>query len=857
MNSLSRNLLLLLLLLSAFPVMAQRTFRHPGLSYTQADLDRMKAMYEAKVEPFYSGFIALRDQNFYTRYRDINRPFPTTQSKDTVIWDNPNLWLDGFGQIAHNNALIWHVTGDTYYADRAVTVLNRYKNIHSVKPYGTNPLDASKVYRLLEGAELMRDYPGWKAEDQQAFRDFLLYPGYSTTEDYYKKYSDADTVKNKVTIYWNIFQGDPQRHGNQGLYAMRSLLAMGVYLDNDTIYDRAYRKIMSQPHRPYDLAYPIGPNYGTEKVSAMPDFYRTWNLNATGTTEDYGSDDELKYWIYENGQCQEAARDQGHILDCMVGVTNSAQIAWNQGDDLFTAYDYRLLKGINYVAKYTYSWTNNHSYGEAYWKNEPDWEPTVENGEFLNVRSRNNRWESLKINPYSESDSTWSRGKRFNYPVQMYMAYKVMLGQSDDDLLWLKRAYTVDMDSLRQAGLSTPEYLVNYRTAWMAGNGGTFSNGKHVSGLPVMPGTVKAVDYDFFNDSVSGNGHTYYNSVARTEQNYRTEGGIPVKNAGGTYVITGLSDGAWMNYTFRTSATSTMEVSMEACASKAVTIGFAVDGGKEETVMLSATDGFQSVVLGKVNVPAGARVLRIHVHGAEEAIDIKNITMESATADADIAPYQWNSRDYVAASGSILADQNSYNLYSTSYSSATQPTFTITASDRLYRVAAPKLYLVMKGSNLDHAAMKKAMYRLSDTGADVSKSSTAGQANHYTVTADDGGTLAVWKLDYSSSSRVTPLLKECYTSGNDSYILRALSLLVYGTSVRLSTNIDDIDFLSDEEMVTKYPELSSITGVEVLKEDVLMSTGNSIYNLQGQKVGNDAGLLPHGIYIKDNKKVLY
>ena len=99
--------------------------------------------------------------------------------------------MDGFGQIALNNALVWLVTGDTYYANRAVAVLNRYKNIHSVKPYGTYPLDTSKAMTLIEGAELMRDYPGWTAEDQQAFKDFLVYPGYTTKEDYFSFLNSA------------------------------------------------------------------------------------------------------------------------------------------------------------------------------------------------------------------------------------------------------------------------------------------------------------------------------------------------------------------------------------------------------------------------------------------------------------------------------------------------------------------------------------------------------------------------------------------------------------------------------------------------------------------------------------------
>ena len=34
-----------------------RTFVHPGISYTQADLDRMKAQIDAKQEPIYSTYI--------------------------------------------------------------------------------------------------------------------------------------------------------------------------------------------------------------------------------------------------------------------------------------------------------------------------------------------------------------------------------------------------------------------------------------------------------------------------------------------------------------------------------------------------------------------------------------------------------------------------------------------------------------------------------------------------------------------------------------------------------------------------------------------------------------------------------
>lgn len=850
-----RIVAMILVAFASANVMGQRKFVHPGITFTQADIDRMKVMYENKVEPFYSGFLALRDDNFYTRYRDITRPFPTASNGEPVIWDNPNLWLDGFGQIALNNALVWLITGDTYYADRAVTVLNRYKNIHSVKPYGTYPLDASKAMALIEGAELMRSYPGWKAEDQQAFKDFLVYPGYTTKEDYYAKYSNADTIQNKVTIYWNIYQGDPGRHGNQGLYAMRCMLEMGIFLDNDTIYDRAYRKMLSLGHRPDDLAYPYGPRSGREKTSPMPAFYRCWGQNpkydhlVIGDIVDYGSDDEIKYWIYENGQCQEAARDQGHIMDGMVSVVNAAKVAWNQGDDMFTAYDDRILKGLNYAAHYNYGWNNNHWQKEAYWQGEPDFEPTVENGQFLQRMSRNNAFLSLKINPYHESDSTWSRGDRFYDPVPALMSYKVRLGRSPEEILWVQRAYDMDVDSLNHAGKALASYLTDYRTVWMAGDGVSFASGSRVSGLHRMPGTISAVDYDYFNEMVSGEGRTWYNGGnKRTDDLYRPEGGMPVKKDGDDYVLTQLADSAWVNYSISASKAGWYDVKVLAKVSKTVNLGYAVDGSRKKDVGVGTTNGYETIDLGKVRLMAGAQVLRIYIGGAADAVDMKSISLEETTSSDEIADYEWNSRDYMPTSngGVFRTDESDTNLYSVSYSSTTQPVFTLSSGQMSYRIPTKNKYMVMVGKNISYATLKGTTYKLSDTSSDVSKTTTSG-ACHKTVKLEDGSVALVWKLDSTVNKRIKPLFNDCYASTNDSYILRKLSLNVSGVSLHKSVSIDGLYFCSAED-VEKFAPTTGISIVDCESSEA--KEDNHIYDLQGRWVQHPA----HGIYIKNKKK---
>lgn len=168
--------------LVALSATGQRKFKHPGILYTQADLDRMKAMVEARREPFYSAFLDFKESRF-TTYRDYDRALPLHKGQP-VVWENTNLWLGEFGNVAFNNALMWRLTGERLYADKAVAVLNRYIPVRSTIPFGTNCLSNSSAMMLIDAAELLRDYEGWKAEDQQGFRDFLVCPGYSSVEDY-------------------------------------------------------------------------------------------------------------------------------------------------------------------------------------------------------------------------------------------------------------------------------------------------------------------------------------------------------------------------------------------------------------------------------------------------------------------------------------------------------------------------------------------------------------------------------------------------------------------------------------------------------------------------------------------------
>jgi hypothetical protein len=67
-----------------------------------------------------------------------------------------------------------------------------------------------------------------------------------------------------------------------------------------------------------------------------------------------GAINHLVWKIYPDGlgQTQESGRDQGHNTLNVALLGAFCQMAWNQHDDMFGYDDNRVLKGVEYIAKY-------------------------------------------------------------------------------------------------------------------------------------------------------------------------------------------------------------------------------------------------------------------------------------------------------------------------------------------------------------------------------------------------------------------------------------------------------------------------------------------------------------------------
>ena len=207
----------ILLLVLAGPVFAAApapaAFEHPGLLHTKADLERIKGMVAAGVEPWKSGFEKLKadpqsrsDWKVRGPREIVNRPGD----------GNTEMWTDG--NAAYQNALMFCLTGGEAHAKKAAEILNAWAStLKSIVGHDTELAAGLYGLKFVSAAELLRStYPGWTQKDaaraEEMFREAL-----------YHAIRDFATFAN----------------GNWDGACLKTLMAIGVFCDDRAIFDRA------------------------------------------------------------------------------------------------------------------------------------------------------------------------------------------------------------------------------------------------------------------------------------------------------------------------------------------------------------------------------------------------------------------------------------------------------------------------------------------------------------------------------------------------------------------------------------------------------------------------------------------
>lgn len=293
---------------------APATFTHPGMLHNWGDINRAKVRVAAGDDPWLSGWNRLT-ANSHSQSTWTARP-QSIVYRGSGTPENYSLLYNDIAA-AYQNALRWQVAGTAANGDCAVRILNAWANtLTSIQGTADRFLAAGLYgWQFANAAELMRGYAGF---DLNKFKQMMLNVFYPMNNSFLTNHNDAC-----ITNYW----------ANWDLCNMASIMAIGILCDDGAKYDQAVNYFKSgggngQIQRAVPFLYP-----GVEG--------------------------------YDLGQWQESGRDQGHTVMGMGQMGAVCEMAWNQGDDLYSYDGRRFMKAAQYVAKYnlnmnvpftTYTW---------------------------------------------------------------------------------------------------------------------------------------------------------------------------------------------------------------------------------------------------------------------------------------------------------------------------------------------------------------------------------------------------------------------------------------------------------------------------------------------------------------------
>jgi parallel beta-helix repeat protein len=301
MTEFLRTIWYLILIIILSPILSSdisaQKFVHPGINQTSGDLAYMKSLILKGEQPYKDAFNRLKaetDTDFEAEpYRHVLRG----------PYGKPNIGgndLSKSANMAYNYALMWYITNEKAYADKAIKILNTWSPALWDFDYNDAKLLAAWTGHVFcNAAEILRyTNSGWQQKDIDRFTNMLMSAYYPLMRYYY-----------------------PQANGNWDGAIIHSIMAIAVFTDNRKMFNNAVDHFLHGP------------------------------VNGS-----------IFKYIYPDGQCQESTRDQGHVQLGLGEFAGAAQVAYTQGEDLFSIGNNRIALGYEYTAGFL-SGEKRHCYG--------------------------------------------------------------------------------------------------------------------------------------------------------------------------------------------------------------------------------------------------------------------------------------------------------------------------------------------------------------------------------------------------------------------------------------------------------------------------------------------------------------
>jgi len=267
----------------------KRTFVHPGIAHTLESIEFTKSKLNRNEEPWTEAWKLLSE----SRFASLSWRQQPRKHVERGSYNNPNIGASDFisdGTAAYTHAIHWVLSGEVRHARKSAEIIDAWSSkLESVTNHDARLLIGMAGHQYCNAAELLKHtWNGWAIGKQKQFELMLRNVWYPVIKDFY-----------------------PTANGNWDASMLQTMIAMGVVLEDEAIFDRSV------------------------------EYFRKGKGNGA-----------IRNYFNESGQCQESGRDQSHTQMGLEFLANTCETAWSQDIDLYGEADNRLLKGFEYTAKY-------------------------------------------------------------------------------------------------------------------------------------------------------------------------------------------------------------------------------------------------------------------------------------------------------------------------------------------------------------------------------------------------------------------------------------------------------------------------------------------------------------------------
>ncbi|PKI17063.1 alginate lyase family protein [Colwellia sp. 12G3] len=298
-------LLSIIFILSIQTTYAAMNFIHPGATNSKANLDFIKQQISNNKQPWLTEFNRLKKSALLSRKPHA---LQTVNSKN----NNESAEMRDDAIAAYSLALMWVITDREVYAKRAIAILNAWASFKGF----TSCSDQDKLQAGWTGAvfasagELMRLYQGWP--QNQVLNVQLMFK-----KAFYPQLLTASS--------WN---------GNVDLTQIDALISIAVFNDDEEAFNMALTRLSQR-----NPAYFYLTSDGKRGASIQGD---------GGNIEQFWS--KPTQWV--DGLNQETCRDNGHHSQyALASALHVAEVAWNQGVDVYSENQLRYTEAMELMAK--------------------------------------------------------------------------------------------------------------------------------------------------------------------------------------------------------------------------------------------------------------------------------------------------------------------------------------------------------------------------------------------------------------------------------------------------------------------------------------------------------------------------